>query len=258
MNLDYTPLLPAQRAIQGMPRTMERFQKYLDVMLKRDRTGVELPLVLMNPMGKDHVTSLLDELLAMNADGIAARAAAEVAEEYPEIEGDFKVAVMVVDDLLGGWTNRYATEMNLRFQPKPKNGKPRWLKDAWIYGVLWSSEPASERLVREAMRMAIHRFGYWQRHGHAKTLRQMMAQEGEVIARAGCRGPTLDDDDLEYTREVLQPFLDSEDTRMALECLFGDAASRTLGFTPQGLSPWAGLALALHDARAQTTIDISS
>lgn len=32
-------------------------------------------------------------------------------------------------------------------------------------------------------------------------------------------------------------------------CLFGDAPARTLGFTPQGLSPWAGLALALHDAR---------
>jgi hypothetical protein len=30
---------------------------------------------------------------------------------------------------------------------------------------------------------------------------------------------------------------------------FGDAAGRTLGFTPRGLSPWAGLALALHDAR---------
>jgi hypothetical protein len=37
--------------------------------------------------------------------------------------------------------------------------------------------------------------------------------------------------------------------RTAIECLFGDAAGQTLGFTPRGLSPWAGLALALHDAR---------
>jgi hypothetical protein len=32
-----------------------------------------------------------------------------------------------------------------------------------------------------------------------------------------------------------------------MECLFGDEPGRTLGFTPRGLSPWAGLALALHD-----------
>ncbi len=31
--------------------------------------------------------------------------------------------------------------------------------------------------------------------------------------------------------------------------LFGDAAGKTLGFTPRGLSRGAGLALALHDAR---------
>jgi hypothetical protein len=52
-------------------------------------------------------------------------------------------------------------------------------------------------------------------------------------------------------REVLIPYLDAEDIRTCMECLFGDAA-RTVGFTPQGLSPWAGLALALHDARGRT------
>jgi hypothetical protein len=50
-------------------------------------------------------------------------------------------------------------------------------------------------------------------------------------------------------RDVLARFLDAEDMRTSIECLFGDAAARTLGFTSQGLSPWAGLAMALHDAR---------
>ena len=69
------------------------------------------------------------------------------------------------------------------------------------------------------------------------------------MARAGCGGPVLDEEDIAYSREVLMPFLDATDKRTAMECLFGDAAARTLGFTPRGLSPWAGLALALHDAR---------
>ena len=82
------------------------------------------------------------------------------------------------------------------------------------------------------------------------TMRQRLAQEGRVMADAGCAGPTLDPDDLDYTRAVLDPLLDETDERVSMECLFGDVPCRPLGFTPRGLSPWAGLALALHDARA--------
>ena len=116
---------------------------------------------------------------------------------------------------------------------------------------------ASERAVQEAILMAIYRMAYIQRHGTARTLKDMLAQEGTVMAMAGCTGPGLDEEDIAYTREVLIPYLDSEDMRTAIECLFGDAAGRTLGFTPRGLSPWAGLALALHDASAQRLTPVS-
>jgi hypothetical protein len=132
--------------------------------------------------------------------------------------------------------------------------RSRWLKDYWLTGVLWSSEPASERAVREAILMAVHRAAYMHRHGPARTLRAMLDQEGQVMALAGCRGPTLDAEDIAYTREVLIPYLDADDMRTCIECLFGDAAARTLGFTPRGLSPWAGLALALHDTRPVVTV----
>ncbi|HET6882929.1 MAG TPA: hypothetical protein VFI31_22360 [Pirellulales bacterium] len=69
------------------------------------------------------------------------------------------------------------------------------------------------------------------------------------MAQAKCVGPVIDDDDLDYTREVLAPLLDAEDARTAIECLFGDVAARSLGLTPRGLSPRAGLSLALCDAR---------
>jgi hypothetical protein len=126
---------------------------------------------------------------------------------------------------------------------------PRWLKSLWLMGTLWSSEPASERAAREAILLTVHRFAYVHRHGPPRTLRDVMAQEGHVMAAVGCAGPVLDEEDIEYTREVLVPFLDAGDKRTVIECLFGDEAGRTLGFTPRGLSHWAGLALALHDAR---------
>jgi hypothetical protein len=253
VKLEYAPLLRIQRELQGIPRGMGRFRQYLRT-ISPDGANLELPsLVAMNPMGKEHVTALLDALLALDADGVATRAVTQAAAELADQPGEFKVTLVVVDDLKGGWTNRYAEEFTQRFQvgpPAPPDFRlPRWTKHYWINGILWSSEPAAERAVREAVLTAVYRAAYVQRHGPARTLRAMLAQEGCVMARAGCIGPVLDEEDIAYTREVLVPFLGATDKRTAIECLFGDAAGRTLGFTPRGLSPWAGLALALHDAR---------
>ena len=261
MNLHYIPLLQIQRELQGLPSNMDRFRQYLRTIIGPDGNTLELPpLGIMNPMGKEHVTVLLDAYLALDADGIATRALAEASTQVADDPGDFKVALVVVDDLKGGWTNRYDYEFTLRFGQRPMardGSRPKWLKDYWLTGVLWSSEPPSERAVREAVLTVVHRTAYIQRNVPARNLRDMLAQEGHVMTAAGCSGPVLDDDDIAYTREVLVPFLDADDKRTAIECLFGDAPGRTLGFTPRGLSPWAGLALALHDARANQALQIS-
>jgi len=99
------------------------------------------------------------------------------------------------------------------------------------------------------MLTAVHRTAYVQKHGPARTFRDMLVQEGEVMLMSGCERPVLDEDDYEYTREVLKPFLEADDKRTMIECLFGDPACATLGFTPRGLTHWAGLALALHNAK---------
>ena len=255
MNLTYVPLLPVQREIQGLPRNYARFRQYLRTVMNSEGTGPDLvPLLVANPMARDHVTALLDALLALDADGVAARAAAEASAGLADDPTEGNAALVVADDLMGGWTNRYAAEFTLRFQCGPPGPLPRWLKRFWVYGLLWSSEPASERAAREAILTAVYRIAYVRRHGPARTLRDRLAQEGHVMARAGCTGPTLDPEDIDYTREVLVPYLDADDMRTTVECLFGDAAGRTLGFTPRGLSPWAGLALALHDARADAPV----
>jgi hypothetical protein len=259
MKLTYVPLLQIQRELQGLPRNYARFRRYLRTMIDYDGQTVELPpLMWMNPMGKDHVTDLLDALLALDADALATQAAAEASTRLADEPGDILIALVIADDLLGGWTNRYASEFTLRFGPDQQRLPPMrtrirsaWLKYNWLSAVLWSSEPASARAVCEAILTAAYRIAYVQRHGPARTLRDMLSQEGHVMAAAGCAGPVLDAEDLDYTRNVLAPYLDAEDMRSGIECLFGDAAGRTLGFTPHGLSPWAGLALALHDAHPE-------
>jgi hypothetical protein len=243
MNLQYTPLLRIQREIQGLPRNYERFQQYLRTILNAEGTDIDLvPMLAMNPMGKDHVTARLDELIEIDADGIGARTAEAVSKELGGVPGDFPAALVVVDDLFGGWTNRWSYEFNQR---KPSPGQ----KHFWVSGYLWASEPVGVERIKQLIATAIYRTAYVQEHGVAQKLRDLLRQEGEVLSRAGCLTPRLDPDDLEYSRQVIESHLDADDMRTCIECLFGDDAGRTLGFIPRGLSPWAGIALALHDAQ---------
>jgi hypothetical protein len=47
---------------------------------------------------------------------------------------------------------------------------------------------------------------------------------------------------------VLQPYLDSGAYPICFAALYGDTAARALGYTPLGLSDWAGFAVAHADA----------
>ncbi len=246
MQLEYVPLLEKAREFYLLPRNLDRFQAYLRIIADDARENLKLvPFVAMNPMAKDHVRSHLETYLALGAEEIAAEAVREMEPLLEEMPGRFHVGMVIPDDVAGGWTNRYATEHGYRCP-----AEVRCQTYDWITVYLWAGDEPTERGVREAVKSCLFRCLYLHRHGFAKTLREKLAQEGWVMANAGCDAPALDVEDLEYSRYVIEPFLDTTDMRTAIECMFGDAAGKTLGFTPRGLSPYAGLALALHDAKS--------
>src|SRR5690348_12516275 len=94
MNLEWTPLLQPQRDLYRIPRGMDRFRQYLRVMLKDDGSDLRLPpLVAMNPMAKEHVAALLDALLALDAESIAADALAEASARLADVPGDYQIGL---------------------------------------------------------------------------------------------------------------------------------------------------------------------
>jgi hypothetical protein len=242
MVLSLVPLLRVQRELYALPRGMERFREYIKTMTDEATGDLALPLVAMNPMGRDHVPALIDEYLALGAEEIAEEAVRSVSADGPA----FRVGLVVADDLKGGWTNRWASEFSHRIEEAAIR------KRAWIVGILWTSEPASAQNVRDAVLTSIYRTEYLHTHAAPRTLGEMLEQEGYAMARAGCTTPQLDDDDLAYTRSVIAPLLGATDRATVISCLFGDPAARTLGYQPQGLSERAGLALALSHARTET------
>jgi hypothetical protein len=243
MRLSFLPLLQVQRDLYALPRGMERFREYIKAMTDPETGDLALPLVAMNPMGKDHVPALIDAYLAIAAEQVAAAAVATAAVNIPPSGRDYQVSLVVSDDLKGGWTNRWASEFAHRIEGAAI------MKRGFITGILWTSEPASETNVREAVLTAIYRTEYLQTHAAPKSLRGMLDQEGYAMARAGCMTPALDDEDLAYTRTLIAPHLDAHDRATVIACLFGDTAATALGYPPQGLTDRAGLALALHQAQ---------
>ncbi|MEO0759752.1 MAG: hypothetical protein AAFY78_23095 [Cyanobacteria bacterium J06648_16] len=243
MQIELIPLLTIQQELYQQPSGFERFRWYLQTLLKDDKSDVDLfPMVVTNPMGKPHVANYVDALIALEAEAIAKEQIDAATSRLAKVSDPFKLGLTVADDRMGGWTNRFSTDFAHRFSCQAQ------LKRHWISATFWTSESPTASLIRETVFIAIYRTNYILQHGFPRTLADMMAQEGDAMRQAGCTQPSLPPEDMDYTESVIRPYLAATDTPTQMVCLFGDVAAESLGYKPQGLSPNAGLALALHQA----------
>jgi hypothetical protein len=246
MNLELLPLLQTQRDLHAIPRGMERFRAYLATMTG-GTDDIVLPITTMNPMGKEHVAALLDQLLAADAETVAAAAIAEAVRRLAHIPGDRQVALVVTDDLQGGWTNRYFSELPPPLEGDRPQAKRRALR--WALVPIWTSETWPAEAIRAAVLSAIYSSAFVEQAGFPRTLGEHMTIAGLANTFAGAQPSPLDPEDLDYTAEVIRPYRDTHDYPTIFACLFGDAAARSVGYPPLGLSQRAGLALAHAEAR---------
>ena len=242
MQLELILALKIQRELYAIPRGWERFWKYIETMTG-GTDDLVLPIVGMNPMGHDHNAAKLDELIALGAEAAAAEALAEAEHHLSNVDGEFRVCLVLNDDLRGQWTNRYFTEASYRFQSAAA------LRRGFAIVPCWTSETWTAADVRRETLAAVYRNTYMRRYGLPRPLRQIMTQEGLTAVFAGGLPFSLDADDLEYSREVIQPQLDSTHFPTIFACLYGDEASRSAGYPPLGLSPRAGFAVACDEAQ---------
>jgi hypothetical protein len=246
MNLTLLPLLRIQRDLHTIPRGMERFRAYIATMTE-GTDDIVLPITSMNPMGKEHVAALLDDLLAVDAEAIAAAAIDEAAARLIRIPGTRQVALVVVDDAQGGWTNRYFSEIPPPLAGARPNATRRALR--WALVPIWTSEAWPAHAIHAVVLAAIFRSAFVEQRGFPKALHEIMTMEGLAALFADMPAPRLDPEDLAYTAEVLRAYRDARDYPTIFTCLFGDEAARSVGYPPLGLSPRAGLALAHEEAR---------
>lgn len=250
MQVKYVPLLPEMQRLYRQPRTMNRFRDYLRTMLDPQGDDVALPpLGAVNPMAREHLLASVEALLDCGADALARGAAEEAASAFADLPLELPVSLVVLDDLHGGWTNRAAYELELRRVSDPRQLSPPQARRCWTSAVLWSSEPPTPQRVVSAASTAVYRAGYVRRHGAARTLRELLTQEGWVLNLAGGDLSALEPEEFAWTQQVVAELAASADPAVLIACLCGDALAATLGHAGLGLAPWAGLRWALHAAR---------
>ncbi|GAA5511665.1 hypothetical protein Dcar01_00377 [Deinococcus carri] len=243
MRLTLHPSLRELRTLYDVEGMMPRFRAYVDLMTG----GPEfLPLGAFSPMGQRQA-AFLDALLALDAEGEAARECRRVEAELEGMPDRFRLLLVVLDEPRNGWTQRWLTDAEWRFQAKydtlPQSS-PAVGFDRWVTVQLWTDTAPSLDTVRREVRASVWRAAWQARHGLPVTLRQMLAQEGGAARFAG-EALGFGPEELAYTREVLTPLLDSDHWPTCFAALYGDDAARVAGFPPLGLSRRAGFGLAL-------------
>lgn len=248
MPWQYVPLLHHLEELYQRPRDLTRFRAYLAKVLNAQGDDVELfPLIAANPMAKEHALAYVRQLLALEAEALAQAAMEEAAQQLPAVQAQLKVSLTVLDDAKGGWTHRYTTQKGLWGLSERELALAH--RYGWVSIPCWTSERPSPEYIRQQTRLHLYQAAWSYHRPMPKTLREILIYEGQALAFAGV-AQWLDEEELAYTRVVLEPHLDSTHHPTLLVALEGDPAAQALGYPPLGLSPKAGLALALALAEA--------
>jgi hypothetical protein len=232
MQIEFLPLLDTQRSLLDHPRGLERFRKYLGTMIGADGE-LALPLMVFNPMAKSHVAIVLDHLIEVGAETAAREATATAAARLAADPGAYRLGLVLADDSLGGWTNRYFAEASHHFQPHGENNL------GFITVLLWTSSVVDPDLVRCETLMAIYRRAWISHHGEPKTLRAMLDLLGWAHSFAAGNIPSPSGISLP-AEQILMQHLDSDHYPTIMACLYGDAAATSLGYATLGLPDCAG------------------
>ncbi|MFN3266583.1 MAG: hypothetical protein ACK41E_07060 [Deinococcales bacterium] len=241
------PVLQACRDIYDLAGTMQRYWAYVDLMTKA--RGEFLPLGAFSPMGKRQA-EYLDGLIALDAESHAAQIAEQAMLELGS-KRTYRMALVVIDEPRNGWTQRHLSDADWRFVSPTEihTNTPRIFCDAWLTVQLWTTTFFGEtqaptlEYLRQETRAAVARAEYQQQHPNPKSLVHMLHQEGTVLRFSG-EYIAISNDDLEYSRAVLEPLLECQHYPTNFAALYGDEAAKSVGYPALGLSARAGFGVA--------------
>ncbi len=256
MNVEVTNVLGDLRGLYAIADRFERFDAYAALGSGKAR-GEPLPIGTFSPMG-ERQAAYLDQLIAVDAEGLAQTTANAVAADFGTLPDRFRLMLVVADVPRNGWTQRQLTDAEWRFTLQ-NDRVPKGVTlngfDRWVSVLLWTDTEATETYIERETRGALYRALHRRYSGPPSMLAEMMQQEGRVLGYAGYT-PELAADELAYSQEVIAPHLQKSDFPVCFSALYGDEAAKAAGYKALGLNPNVGFQLALQDASGENWTDL--
>lgn len=235
------PLLERMESFYELPRDRQRFDTYLDMLIGPDRQDIVLPIASFNPMGKGLVLEKIKELRALEAEGLIASAIENVNANWAALTNDiYTVALNLVDDIGGAWSNKYTTDYTSKFD------HGGMVKRHFCLPVFFTSEAYHSELILQRAQEYLYRTIHWLHLGKPETLQQHLDQEIFVQRQLGLSKPnTMGVEEARIMEDLLAKHgAGNTDYNTIFNFFYGDAACELLNYPSYGVPVMAGFRFA--------------
>jgi hypothetical protein len=173
MKFNLLPVTDVMLTLYSSPANADRFTEYMNILQGNSPGDIAVPVTFFNPMGKEQVLKKLLELKELNAEELMQEALTAVnkttASRASSIE--INVSLALADDMGGGWTNRYTTDYDSKFNINDL------LKRNFCNPVFWVSEQYSAAKIKERTTDYCYRMLYRSTYPQPLTLEDHVQQE---------------------------------------------------------------------------------
>lgn len=157
-----------------MPKSMERFNAFISELRGNKKDDIVLPIGGFNPMAGPELHELLKQLIKERVEEYVTELLLEWNANQSDKAETLQVAINLIDDEGGLWSQRYLTEFENKFSNQAM------LRRKIIVMNLYRSEENTKELIKRRLEETIYRNAYQLKEGMPKLLNEHVAQERHV------------------------------------------------------------------------------
>jgi hypothetical protein len=231
MKFKLVPILDTMETFYKLPKTKERFEKYIAMLQGTSRSDMSIPISGYNPMAKGNVLLKIQELKKMNAEKIMEDELNKINDKINDNrKGEFEVVINISDDIGGEWSNFHTTSYSSKFKLSSLVNR------SFCTPYFWTSENYSEEMIAQRTKEYVFRTLFWLNNETPKSLEDFCKQEVFVQSNSNENIQKTRFDDFTKIQKFYTKNLKSEDYNLIFNFFYGDGASNSLGYSSYGMN----------------------
>ncbi|HRG37858.1 MAG TPA: hypothetical protein PK289_04960 [Bacteroidia bacterium] len=236
MGFQLLPVVDVMIELYQSPINADRFTKYMKILQGNSPGNISMPVTYYNPMGKEFVLKKLLELKSLQVEEVMQDTLTIINQTLDASDAlNIKVSPALADDLGGGWTNRFTTDYDSKFNVNDM------FKRNFCTPLFWVSEEYSVDKIKERTADYCHRIFYRSTAPQPLTLKDHIKQEAFVANQNVFKKSQAPLSNYAALNAFYQDHKNSSSYPTIFNFLYGDSASKELGHSAYGVrEEWAG------------------